>query len=160
MEQQIWTCVVCEKKFSPGQWTCADKISNHVVATKTYRSLDAPSDPGRPAAGSLPPVVRGRTMVCNIPPPKKVTENNEVKFIGEGSVEFINGMFATSDPEKQYWLDKRPAYNASEEAWKNTWHTKDERLAEKELELRAMSQRLENERNDLLAQTKQKVGAA
>jgi len=160
MDQQTWFCEVCEKKFSPGQWTCSDKISNHVVAAKTYRSLDAPSDPGRPAAGSLPPVVRGRTMVCNIPPPQKVMEKDEVRWIGEGSVEFINGMYTTTDPQKQYWLDKRPAYNATEEQWKNTWHTKDERLAEKETQLRAMSERLENERNELLAQTKQKVGAA
>lgn len=153
-------CNNCGKKFEVGQWKCADGTTNHVVDEKVYRCLDAPADPGRPAEGSLNPIVRGRTMVCNVPPPKKEVENGEVKYIGEGAVEFLNGRFTTSDPEIQYWLDKKPAYNATEEQWKNTWHTKDERLAEKELELRALQQRLESDRNDLLAQTRQKVGAA
>lgn len=159
MALQQYKCLKCDKKFTEGDWTCIDKISNHMVEPKTYRCLDAPADPGRPAEGSLMPVVRGRTMVCNIPPPKKVMESGEVRYIGEGAVEFVNGAYTTDDPEKQYWLDKKRAYNATEEQWKNVWLTKDERLAEKELALRAMQARLEHEQNQLLAATRQKVGA-
>lgn len=153
-------CSICEKEFEVGQWTCSDGVRNHVIAEKTYRVLDAPADSGRPADGTMRPVVRGRTVVCNIPPPKKSMQDGEVRMIGEGSVEFINGTFTTSDPEIQYWLNKKPGYNASEDAWKRNWLSSDELLAEKELALKAMEQRLENEKNELLGQVKRKVGAA
>lgn len=154
-EQTEWTCLVCDKKFKVGDWVCADGNSNHVVEQKTYRTLDAPLDAGRPADGSLPPVVRGKTVVCNIPPAKKVMIDGEVRMTGEGSVEFINGVFSTSDPEIQYWLNKKPAYQASTEQWDRVWKTPEERLADKEAQLRAAEQRLENERNELLSQVKQ-----
>ncbi len=154
-----WKCDVCGKKFKIGEWTCHDGIRNHTVQEKTYLVCDAPQDPGKPADGSLPPIVRGRTKVCNIPPPKKVMENGEVKYIGEGSVEFINGRFSTNDPEIQYWLDQKRAYNRSEADWEACWLTSTERLAKKELELVAYEQRLQSERNELLAQTKERVGA-
>lgn len=86
-------------------------------------------------------------------------EGGEVKMIGEGSVEFINGRFSTSDPEKQYWLDKKPGYGSTEEQWKRNWYSKDELLADKEAQLNSAQMRLEADRNDLLAQTKQRVGA-
>lgn len=159
MATQKWNCEVCGKDFGIGQWSCTDGITNHVVSEKVYRVLDAPSDSGRPADGTLMPIVRGRTVVCNIPPPKKVMESGEVKMIGEGSVEFINGRFSTKDPEIQYWLDKKPGYSATEDQWKRNWLTKDELLAEKELQLQAAEQRLENERNELLSSVKQKVGS-
>jgi len=152
-------CLVCHKEFVVGDWICEDNVSNHVVPEKTYRALDAPAEPGRPAEGSLMPIVRGRTVVCNIPPSKKHMQDGEVRMIGEGSVEFINGRFSTSNPELQYWLDKKPGYNATEEQWKNCWLSKDELLEEKRLELVAMTQRLENERNELLSQTKKRVNA-
>lgn len=154
-----WKCDTCGKKFGVGEWTCNDGIRNHVVQEKTYLVCDAPADPGKPADGSLMPIVRGRTKVCNIPPPKKQMENGEVKYVGEGSVEFINGRFSTSDPEIQYWLDQKGAYNKSEAEWEACWMTDKERLAKKELELVAYEQRLHNERNELLAQTKERVGA-
>ena len=152
-------CLVCKEQFEIGKWTCADGVANHVVEMKTYRALDAPSDAGKPTEGTLMPIVRGRTVICNIPPARKVMEGGEVRMVGEGSVEFLNGRYSTSDPEKQYWLDKKPAYSASEEAWKANWLSKDELLAEKELQLQAIQQRLENERNELLAQVKQQKRA-
>lgn len=149
-----WTCEVCGKKFGIGRWACQDGITNHVVGVKTYRVLDAPSDAGTAAPGSSMPIVRGRTVVCNVPPPKKVMENGEVKYIGEGSVEFINGIFSTKDPEIQYWLDKKPSYNATEDQWKRNWLTDKELLADKEMELARERQRLEHDRNELLEMTK------
>ena len=154
-----WTCLTCGKEFGVGKWTCTDGISNHVVAEKIYRVCDAPAEPGQPADGSKMPVIRGRTTVCNIPPPRKVMEGGEVRMVGEGSIEFINGRYATSDPEKQYWLDKKPGYSATEDQWKANWYTKDEMLADKELQLIAAKQRLESERNELLAMQKAQRGA-
>lgn len=159
MAHPRWKCENCGKDFTVGEWQCVDGTS-HVVPKKEYRTLDAPLDPGRAAEGSMNSMIRGRTVVCNIPPATKVMENGEVKWVGEGSVEFINGYFATTNPEHQYWLDKKPAYNATLAQWKERWLTSNERLADKELELTAMATRLENERNDLLSQTRQKVKAS
>ena len=150
-----WKCINCGKDFKVGEWLCVDGTVNHVVEKKAYRTLDAPLDPGKTPAGMLAPIIRGRTVVCNIPPPKKVMEGTDVKWIGEGSVEFINGFFETDDPERQYWLDKNPNCNFTEEQWKNTWLSAEEKVAEKELLLRAREQRLENERNELLSQVKE-----
>ena len=153
-------CLICNKEFKVGEWTCSDGVGNHVVAEKTYRAIDAPSDPGQVAPGSFKQILRGQTVVCNIPPAKKVMVNGEVTMIGEGSVTFINGRFTTDNPELQYWLDKKPAYNCTEEQWKSVWMSKEEQLEEKRLELVAMQSRLENQQNELLAQTKKRQGAA
>jgi hypothetical protein len=151
---QQFKCLTCGKTFKVGDWTCTDGISNHIVEEKVYRSLDATHDPSNPNAQR-----DGRTRVCNIPPPRKVMRGDEVTWVGEGYVEFIRGRFSTSDPEQQYWLDKRPAYNASEEQWKAAWLTRDQQLTIREMELSAKETRLENERNELLSQTKERVAA-
>lgn len=153
-QQTTWTCNVCHKKFEVGQWTCLDGVSNHLVEEKTYRSLDAPTDPSTRDAS----LKDGRTTVCNIPPPTKVIEGNEARWIGEGSVEFIRGRFSTTDPVQQYWLNKKPAYNATEDQWRSAWYSERQKLEIGKMELAAAQQRLENERNDLLSQTKQRVG--
>jgi len=149
-------CTQCNKEFSAGEWICTDGVSHHVVEEKTYRCLDAPSDPSTKDAS----LKDGRTVVCNIPPPKRVMEGNDAKWVGEGSVEFIRGRFTTSDPEQQYWLDKKSAYNATEDQWRAAWFSKSQQLEVGRLELEAARQRLENERNELLAKTKQKVSSA
>lgn len=152
---KTWKCLNCDKEFKVGDWLCSDGTGNHVVTRKEYRTLDAPLDPGKTPDGMMAPIIRGRTIICNIPPPKKVMEGTDVKWIGEGSVEFINGFFATNDPEQQYWLDKNHNCNFSEAQWKSTWLSSAEKNAEKEIELKAREQRLENDRNELLAQVKQ-----
>ena len=156
---QTWKCVVCDQIFKVGDWTCADGISNHVVAAKTYRSLDAPSDPGHPAAGGMDSKRDGRTVICNIPPEQKVTQRGDdgqdkVIIKAGGSVEFIRGCFSTSDPEIQYYLDKKPGYNATQEQWERAWLSDSQQLELERMKLQAMRQRLENERNELLASVK------
>lgn len=148
-----WKCVECGKKFGVGEWMCADGTSNHRVEEKTYRCLDAPSDPSTKDAS----LKDGRTTVCNIPPPKRVMEGNDAKWVGEGSVEFIRGRFATSNPEQQYWLDKKPGYNATEEQWRAVWYSDAQQLQLGRMELAAGQARLENDRNDLLEKTKARV---
>lgn len=155
MALQKWECTNCGKSFKVGEWRCADG-SNHVVAAKTFLCLDAPVDPGK-FIGS-PPIVRGRTMVCGIPPAHKETEGLDTKWVGEGTVEFINGRYTTTDPEQQYYLEKKgKPYNATEEEWQSVWWTKEESLAQRELNIKAQEQRLENDRNTLLESTKAKV---
>lgn len=155
-EQQKWTCTECGATFGIGEWTCKDGTLNHVVAEKTYRSMDAPTDPST-RNDSLKD---GRTVVCNIPPPVRVMEGDSVRWVGEGSVEFIRGRYATTDPVKQYWLDKRPEYNATEDQWRSMWYSDSQKLEIEKMELQAARQRLENDRNELLAQTKKKAGVA
>lgn len=151
MSIQTWKCEVCGKTFKVAEWVCEDGVSAHVVAEKTYRCLDAPSDPSTKDSS----LKDGRTVVCNVPPPKRVMEGNDAKWVGEGSVEFIRGRFMTSNPEQQYWLDKRPAYNATEEQWKTVWLSQNQQLELGKMELQAAQQRLENDRNELLSRVKQ-----
>ena len=158
MALKTWTCLTCEKDFKDGNWLCFDGQTNHVVKEKVYRTLDVPQEPGQIPKGAKPPVIRGRTVVCNIPPPKKVMRGDEISWVGEGNVEFINGSYSTTDPEKQYWLDKKgSSYNATEEQWKAAWYTPEELIAEKEMQLKVDRERLEHDRNELLAATKKKV---
>lgn len=152
-QSQRWKCVSCGKDFGVGDWTCTDGITNHVVPEKTYRSLDAPTDPSTKDAA----LKDGRTVVCNVPPATKVMHGDEVVWVGEGSVEFVRGRFATTDPVQQHWLDAKPAYNASEEAWEVAWLSQSQKLEIREMRLKAGQERLENERNELLAQTQAKV---
>ena len=156
MALKEWKCTECDKLFKDGDWLCASGM-NHIVMAKIYRSLDVPTAEGRTADGSLPSIIRSRTRVCNIPPDKRVVINGEATLQPGGYVEFINGVFSTTDPEIQYWLDRKPGYQATEEQWKAVWLSADQRLADKELQLKAMETRLENERNELLASTQRKV---
>src|SRR5438105_2778437 len=100
MSLAIWKCKTCGKDFKVGDWVCADGQTNHTVEAKEYLLADAPSDPGHVAPGSTINVALrdGRTRICGIPPPKKVVEGTDTRFVGEGYVEFIRGRFATSDP--------------------------------------------------------------
>lgn len=156
---QQFKCLECGQSFAPGSWTCADGQSMHRVESKTYRMTDAPADPDRTAPGTPQIIVRGRTVITKIPPPTKVIEGGEVRWVGEGSVEFVNGRYSTDNPEQQYWLNKKPFCNATEEQWKRAWLTKEELLAEKELDLLSMQSRLEIQQNELLSQTKERVSA-
>jgi hypothetical protein len=158
-ELPTWHCQACNKKFTVGEWICVDGQSNHVVAEKTYRSVDAPSDPGHPAQGGQDSLRDGRTRVCNIPPDKTVQRNGELHLVPGGYIEFVRGRFSTSDPEVQYHLDKRPAYNATEAQWESAWLSKSQQFELDKMRLNAERQRLENMNNELLAQVKQKVGA-
>lgn len=152
MPLPIWKCVNCDKEFTVGEWTCLDG-KNHVIKEKTYRCLDAPSDPSSRDAS----LKYGRTVVCNIPPAQRVVEGNETKMVGEGSVEFIRGRYSTCDPVQQYWLDKRPNYNATEEEWKSVWYSDAQQLELGRMELAAGRKRLEMEQNELLSQVKQRT---
>ena len=151
MAVQSFKCVICDKEFKAGDWTCEDGLSNHVVASKEYLLADAPTDPGHPERGGMDSKRDGRTRICNIPPPQKVMRGDEVTWIGEGYVEFVRGRFATTDPQQQYWLDKKGGF-CSQGQWEQAWLSHSQQLEIKEMSLKAREQRLENDRNDLLSQ--------
>lgn len=149
-----WKCETCGKDFTIGEWLCIDGQSNHIVARKEYLLNDAPTDPGHPAQGGTDSLRDGRTRVCGIPPAKRTVEGDQVRWGGEGYVEFVRGRFSTDNPEIQYWLDKKGGF-CSEEQWEQVWLSQNQQLILERGKLDAMKQRLENERNDLLSQVKQ-----
>jgi hypothetical protein len=148
---QTWKCVNCDETFRVGDWLCVDKLTNHVVERKEYLLADAPSDPGHASSGGMDSLRDGRTIICNIPPPQKVMEGDEVKWVGEGHVEFVRGRYSTTDPQQQYWLDRKGGF-CSQERWEQVWLSQSQQLQLKEMSLKAREQRLENDRNELLTQ--------
>lgn len=154
---QSWKCTVCGKTFKVGDWTCEDQLSTHVVENKEYLLADAPTDPGHPERGGMDSKRDGRTRICNIPPPQKVMRGDEVSWIGEGYVEFVRGRFSTTNPQEQYWLDKKGGF-CNQEQWERAWLSQSQQLEIKEMSLKAREQRLENDRNELLASVKQQKG--
>jgi hypothetical protein len=155
--KKFGTCLNCEKEFAVGDWLCINGVTNHVVAAKEYLLADAPTDPGHPERGGMDSKRDGRTRICNIPPPKKVMRGDEIQWVGEGYVEFIRGRFSTSDPEAQYWLDRKGGF-CTEAEWQAAWLSQSQQLEIREMGLRAREQRLENDRNELLTQVKQQKG--
>ncbi len=153
MPLPTWKCIVCDKKFSAGEWTCADGMSNHVVAVKEYLLDDAPQDTGRPERGGMDSLRDGRTRICNIPPDKNVMRNGEIHMQPGGYVEFIRGRFSTDNPEIQYHLEKKGGF-CTEERWQAVWLSQGQQIELKEMNLRAREQRLENDRNELLTNVK------
>lgn len=153
MSLQTWKCETCGKKFTVGEFLCADGQTNHLVARKEYLLADAPSDPGHPANGGMDSLRDGRLRICNIPPDKSVQVAGEVQRVPGGYVEFIRGRFATTDPETQYYLDKKGGY-CTEAQWEHAWLSNNQQLLLEQQRLSAMRARLESQENELLAMTR------
>lgn len=135
---------------------CADGQTNHIVENKEYLLADAPSDPGHAERGGMDALRDGRTRICNIPPDRSIMRNGEVHIEPGGYVEFVRGRFSSTDPVVQYYLDKKGGF-CTPEQWNRVWLSQNQQLQIREMELKAMEARLENERNELLAHTKAKV---
>lgn len=158
MPTKEWKCLECGKKFGPDGFACVDGTSIHVVETKEYLLNDAPSDPGHPERGGMDSRRDGRTRICNIPPDRTVLKNGEAALVPGGYVEFIRGRFSTNNPEIQYYLEKKGGF-CTESEWAAAWLSQSQQLDMREMKISAQEQRLENERNALLAKTKERVGA-
>jgi hypothetical protein len=156
MSVPTWKCVTCGETFGIGKWVCLDGQTNHIVENKEYLLADAPSDPGHPERGGMDSMRDGRTRVCNIPPDKTVLRNGEAAIVPGGYVEFVRGRFSTTDPEIQYYLDKKGGY-CTESQWEAVWLSQGQQLKLKEMALNAREQRLEMERNELLTQVKERT---
>ena len=147
-----WHCTVCNKEFKTGEWACADGVTNHIVEVKEYLLDDAPTD------GSSSESLRdGRTLICNIPPERKAMHGDEVRIIPGGCVEFVRGRYSTSDPEIQHYLNRKGGF-CTEDRWNAVWLSQNQQMQIERDRLTALSQRLENEKNELLAlQKKEKA---
>ena len=145
-------CLECDKNFKPGEYECTPG-QKHVVKAKRYYMDDAPTVPewrdGRPFINKG----ASRTVVLNIPPEQVRKEGEEIVRVPGGSVEFVRGMFETTDPEHQFYLDRKAGL-CSEERWKEVYLNDDEKMQIEKMQLAAERTRLENERNELLAHVK------
>ena len=157
MALPTWKCENCGKTFTVNEWMC-DEAYPHIVKEKEYLLNDAPSDPGMSRDRINEALRHGTTRICNIPPDKLIQNGTETIRIPGGYVEFRQGRFSTNNPEVQYYLDKKGGF-CTKEQWDAAWLTPQQQLEQKQLEVEAMKQRLEVERNELLAQTKKRVSA-
>src|SRR5579872_2182053 len=100
-------CTECKQEFKVGNWDCLPG-QKHIVASKRYYMDDAPTVPewrdGHPFVNKG----ASRTEVLNIPPERQVKVGEDIIRMPGGTVVFVRGMFETSDPEIQYYLDKKP----------------------------------------------------
>ena len=149
MALKTWKCLECEKEFKTPNWICATG-TNHVVEKKRYYMNDAPTVAD--ASGRIDK--HSTTQILNIPPERRTTgpDGNE-KVIPGGSVWFVRGIYETDDPEKQHWLDAKGGW-CSEQEWQAAFLNMQEKMQLKELDLAAREQRLQYEKNELLASVK------
>lgn len=151
-------CIECKAEIKTGHWECAPGVK-HVTEIKRYFTDDAPTVPEWRNGTPFVNKAIARTQILNMPPEKQVRENDELVRLPGGSVELVRGMYETSDPEIQFWMDKKGGW-CTEERWKEVYLNDDEKNQIRTMELNAREARLSNRENDLLAQTKQKHGTA
>ena len=150
MALEQFYCLNCEKNFKAGNWTCVNGM-NHSVANKRYFMNDAPSVVsivnGRPTVNKRD----SATQIQNIPPEKRVIgpDGNE-RIIPGGQVQFIRGMYETTNPEEQFWLNQHRGM-CDEKTWQDAYLNEDEKLQLERMELAAERTRLEGMKNDLLS---------
>lgn len=152
MALPTYHCLECEKEFKAGNWECTAG-QQHVVAAKTYYTADAPTVPewrnGHPYVNKQ----IARTQILNIPPERKVQDGDEMRRIPGGSLEFIRGQYTTSDPEIQFYLDKKESL-CSKERWEEVYLTDEEKIIIQQGKLANAQLRLQSERNELLEKVK------
>lgn len=158
---QSWKCLNddCGKEFKAIEGFDCFPGQKHVVEAKTYYIADAPvgDDSGVSYRNS-------RTDVHNIPPETKVIDavSGQTKTQPGGYVTFVRGMFTTSDPEQQFYIEKLMGKSLiSKDHWEQIYFSKREkeamsasRTAAKEAE----ADRKLREANELLAMARKKSG--
>lgn len=149
-----FNCENCDKGFTAGEWFCQSGVA-HVVAAKTYYVMDAPAD-----KKDVQAMKSSRLLMCNVIPERKVTAGAEVHTIPGRNVEFIRGMFSTTDPELQNALNSRNKVFQGEEGhqlWEKEYLTAAEKAEMEHNRQNAYIKRLENDNNRLLDQVKEKA---
>src|SRR5579859_3144975 len=148
-------CLECDKDFKPGNWECTPGIP-HVVPLKKYFMDDAPTVIQYDALNNRHPYIdkkSARTLVLNIPPERKEQNGDEFIRIPGGSVEFVRGRYETTNPEIQFYLDRKAGL-CSEERWNEVYLNDDEKLQIQQMQVKAAQHRLEQDRNELLERIK------
>lgn len=152
-------CTECEKEFIPGAWECLPGVY-HVVVAKRFYMDDAPTVPEIREGVRYINKGASQTQILNIPPERQIKEGEDVRRIPGGSVTFIRGLYETSNPEIQFYLDRKAGL-CSEARWREVYLNDDEKVQIRNLDLASREQRLADRENDLLASVKgkQRVGA-
>lgn len=155
MALPTWKCLECEKEFRAGSWTCASG-AGHKVASKRYYMNDAPTVVTM--VNNKPTVNKrdSQTMIMNIPPEGRTTgpDGNE-RVIPGGNVLFVRGLFETTDPVQQFWLDQHKGVFSGDHGkaiWEAAYLNEDEKLQMDRMQFEAERTRFEAERNSLLEQ--------
>ena len=152
MPIQNFKCLECGKKFDAGNWECMPGVM-HTVTAKRYYMDDAPTVPEiRDGARFINKGI-SQTQILNIPPEKQIREGDQITRIPGGSVTFIRGMYETTNPEIQFYLDRKSGL-CTEARWREVYLNDDEKVQIKNLELAAREQRLADRENQLLASVK------
>lgn len=144
-------CLNCDKDFKPGDWECMPGVS-HEVPRKTYYMDDAPTVVQYDALNNRHPYIdkkSARTLVLNIPPERKEQSGDEFIRIPGGSVEFVRGLYETSNPEIQFYLDRKAGL-CTKERWEEVYLNDDEKLQMQQMKVRADQARIQHENNELL----------
>lgn len=156
MALKKFKCLECEKEFTAGQWICASG-DGHKVATKRYYMSDAPTVVTTVDGKQVVNKRDSGTLVMNIPPERRTTgpDGNE-RVLPGGTAQFIRGLYETSDPEKQFWLDQKKGL-CTESEWQNAYLNDQEKMDLERMEMAAERSRLVAERNSLLEQVQKRA---
>ncbi len=156
-------CTNCGKEVESPNFTCPTG-EQHIVQPKRYYMDDAPVDPGPYVPGPGGAYVSAgmhlrdsQTTICNLVPSQRERVGHEVIERPGRNVVFRRGIYETTDPEEQYYLDKRVKEGrglCSEARWEEVYLTEQQKIDIQRQKLNADMRRLEHERNDLLAQVK------
>lgn len=165
MEKTVLTCLTCEQEFNPnkGEFHCVTGDS-HQLPAKTYYMDDAPSDPGPYINGQATGGNRrdSRCVISNLVPEREYLQGTERRVMPGRNVEFIRGIYSTSDAQEQFYLDRRLATRRSglctKERWQEVYLTDNQKIGIAKMELEAGQRRLEIERNELLAMKQRESG--
>jgi len=166
MEQNdLKKCLRCEQEFNPrkAEFYCLTG-EPHELPLKTYYMDDAPTDPGPYINGVATGDNRkhSRTLISNLVPEKIYVQGTERHVTPGRNVEFIRGVYSTTDAEEQFYLDRRMALKqgglCTKERWEEVYLTDNQKNELRKMDLDARERRLEIDRNELLAMKKRETG--
>lgn len=150
-EATQFTCTVCKKGFDYPDFDCTRQPGKHSVETKNYYHLGGASIQNPRDRRMFSP-----TVVLNAGK-ERISDSGDSVTLGRVVITFNDGgTFSTSDPEQQYYLDRKHGISEGEEglkAWQKIYLTPEQRKNVAETELAEIDRKI-REQNDVLARAK------
>lgn len=142
-------CLICKQKFEYPDFGCTKQPGNHVVAEKQYfhpggKTVQSVRD--RYFFGPHIVLVPGITRLDNA--------TGNFQRIAAVEVDFVRGRFSTTNPEEQYYLDRKPGL-CDEATWENIYLTAEQQVTIAKGKLEDIQRQIK-EGNSLLDQVKAK----
>lgn len=150
-------CTRCEADFTAGDWHCKTG-EVHVVAPETYYVMDAPAIKTDAQA-----MKSSGLIMANVLPEQRIIKGNDVQVVPGTNVHFVRGTHSTTDPRIQDALNQRKGVHRGPEGialWEKEYLTASEKSDINDARQKKYIERLENERNSLLEQVKEKAKPA